>query len=123
MAAKRILLVEDEAAIRELLTYAVDAEGYVVDAAASVAEAWALLDANSYALAIVDWQLPDGDGTIIADGAAELGAKSFLMSGYLVRMPGGRADAHLTLMKPIRPSELIAAVREAIGGPGAPTTG
>jgi len=31
-------------------------------------------------------------GAVIADSAAELGAKTFLMSGYLFHMPGGRAD-------------------------------
>jgi hypothetical protein len=30
-------------------------------------------------------------------------------------MPGGRADAHETLMKPIRPSEMVAAVQRSIG--------
>ena len=120
MAGKRILLVDDEPAIRELLSFALGEEGYVVDAAANTAEAWAQLDANTYALAIVDWQLPDGDGMIIADGAAELGAKSFLISGHLLRMPGGRAEAHQTIMKPIRPSELIAAVQESIGAADAP---
>jgi hypothetical protein len=38
------------------------------------------------------------------------------MSGYLFQMSGGRADQHETLMKPIRPSELIAAVERTIGG-------
>jgi hypothetical protein len=37
------------------------------------------------------------------------------MSGYLFSMPGGRSERHDTLMKPIRPSELIAAVERSIG--------
>ena len=116
MPEKRILLVEDEQDVRTVMTHALRGEGYVVDTATTVAEAWWLLDAHSYALAIVDWRLPDGNGMVIADGAAQLGAKTYLMSGYLFWMPGGRAHNHETLMKPLRPGELIALVEGAIGG-------
>jgi len=115
MAEKRILLVEDEPEICEFLTTALRGSGYAVDAARTAAEAWAYLDAHRYALVIADWRLPDGDGSLIADSAAELGAKTFLMSGYLFHMPGGRAEQHQTLMKPIRPSEMVAAVQQSIG--------
>jgi hypothetical protein len=57
----------------------------------------------------------DGDGTVIAEAAADLGAKTFVMSGYLFQMPGGRAERHYTLMKPIRPRELVEAVERVIG--------
>jgi len=83
---------------------------------ATAAAAWRHLRARRYALVIVDWRLPDGDGFEIADAAAETGAKTLVMSGYLFQMSGGRADQHLILMKPIRPSELIAAVERTIGG-------
>ena len=118
MADKRILLVEDEADIRDLLTRVLVSQGYLVDAASGVAEAWQCLDRHSYALAIVDWRLPDGDGIVVAEAAAALGAATFVMSGYLFQMPGGRADRHETLMKPVRPSEIIAAVERRIGKAG-----
>ena len=118
MAAKRILLVEDETGISDFLTIALRGEGYEVDVAATVAEAWAHLDAHRYALVIADWRLPDGDGTVIADAAAQLGAKTCVMSGYLFRMPGGRSDLHQTLMKPLRPSEILAVVERRIGKAG-----
>ena len=103
------------AEISDFLTTALRGSGYAVDAARTAAEAWACLDAHRYALVIADWRLPDGDGLLIADGAAELGAKTLLMSGYLFHMPGGRAEQHQTLMKPIRPSEMVAAVQQSIG--------
>jgi DNA-binding response OmpR family regulator len=115
MGAKRILLVEDEPEISEFLTTALRGSGYAVDAAGTAAEAWAYLDAQRYALVITDWRLPDGDGMVIADAAVQLGAKTLLMSGYLFHMPGGRAEAHETLMKPVRPSEMVAAVQRSIG--------
>ena len=120
MAAKRILLVEDEAGISDFLEIALRGEGYEVDVAATATQAWACLDAHRYALVITDWRLPDGDGLLIADGAAQLGAKTLLMSGYLFHMPGGRAEQHQTLMKPIRPSEIVALVQHSIGAASLP---
>ena len=118
MAEKRILLVEDEPLINELLANALAGEGYKVDLARTLNEAMSFLDRSRYELVIADWRLPDGDGLLVADTGSELGAKTFVMSGYLFQMPGGRADRHETLMKPLRPSELIAAVERAVGKAG-----
>jgi DNA-binding response OmpR family regulator len=119
MPEKRILLVEDEPVVQQMLGIVLRGEGYTVDAASTVSEAMALLDTQPYALAIVDWRLPEGgDGLLVADSAAELGARTMVMSGYLFQMPGGRADRHETLMKPIRPAEIIDAVVRAIGRAG-----
>jgi two-component system response regulator PilR (NtrC family) len=118
MPNKRILLVEDEGIIRDLLSSVLAAEGYEVDTATTVAEAMAHLNSASYSLVISDWRLPDGDGLLIVDTGAELGAKTMVMSGYLLQMPSGRADRHETLMKPIRPSEMVAAAERAIGKAG-----
>src|SRR5260221_6525633 len=115
MTEKRILLVEDEPEVRQLLIHVLVDAGYAVDAAASVAGAWPFLNAQRYALVIADWRLPDGDGLLIVEAAADLGAKTFIMSGYLFQIPGGRSERHDTLMKPIRPSELVAAVERSIG--------
>ena len=118
LAEKRILLVEDESTTRELLAHVLYAEGYQVDVAETVAEAKAFLDTTPYSLVIVDWRLRDGDGLLIADTAAELGAKTVVMSGYLFQMPGRRTERHETLMKPLRPSEIVAVVERQIGKPG-----
>jgi len=115
MPDKRVLLVEDEPEISQLLGHTIRTAGHVVDVAGTVAEAWTLLKHNSYALVIADWRLPDGDGTLILDWAIDQGIVTRLMSGYLFRMPGGRAERHETLMKPLRPSEIVAAVEHAIG--------
>jgi DNA-binding response OmpR family regulator len=111
---QRILLVEDDD-VGVLLTHVLVDEGYLVDLATTNAEAWAHLDAHEYALVIADWKLPDGAGMVIADAAVHLGAKTVVMSGYLFQMPGGRADSHETLMKPVRPSELVDVVQRSIG--------
>jgi DNA-binding response OmpR family regulator len=115
MPDKRILLIEDESEIRQLLSHTLRSAGYIVDAAGTAAEAWAHLNTHAYASVIADWRLPDGDGVTIADWAAAQGAHTFVMSGYLFQMPGGRAERHQTLMKPLRPSEIVAAVEHSIG--------
>ena len=115
MTDKRILLVDDELEIRRPLATALRAAGYAVDTAATVAEAWTQLEAHDYAAVIADWRLPDGDGTLLVDWAADQGAHTFLMSGYLFLMPGGKAERHETLMKPLRPSEIVTAVERSIG--------
>jgi DNA-binding response OmpR family regulator len=116
VSEKRILLVEDDE-VRELLALALRSEGYVVDTAASASRALLNLTQSSYDLVIADWRLPDGDGTLIANFAEQLGAKTLVMSGYLFHMPRGRLDERQMLMKPVRPSELVVAVRESIGNP------
>jgi DNA-binding response OmpR family regulator len=70
-----------------------------------------------YALVIADLRLPDGDGLLVANRAAELGAKTAILSGYL-HLPLEAGDRHEIMIKPVRPSELIAAVWRQIGEPG-----
>lgn len=117
MPEKRILLVEDDQDVGELLAIALEGEGYEVDLATTAAESWARLAAQGYALVIADWCLPDGDGSVIADGAADLGAKTFIMSGYLPELPSDRREGHRCMMKPIRLDAFLAAVQGAIGRP------
>jgi len=63
--------------------------------------------------------LPDGDGIGIADTAIELGCKTIIITGYLEDLPTGSAERHQIFGKPLDPVEIIAATREAIGGPAA----
>ncbi len=92
MVEKRILLVEDERELRESLVVGLRRAGYAVDGAAKATEAQRLLEAQSYALVIVDWQLPDGNGIDLADQAAKLRAWTLVISGYLFGLPAGAAQ-------------------------------
>jgi DNA-binding NtrC family response regulator len=118
MPQKRILLVEDDEDVGEVLRIALLEDGYVVDLAMTVAEAWRYLAAHPYALVLSDWRLPDGDGSVVADGGAELGAKTFIMSGYLPEMPAEKREGHQCMMKPIRVGDLLSLIRNTIGAPG-----
>jgi len=120
MPAKRILLVEDETELQELFAQVLRDEGYLVDVASTLAEGSRRLDEQRYALVVADWRLPDGNGILIADRAAELGAKTFVISGFLYRLADGAAERHELLMKPVRPLELAIAVKLSIGPPTEP---
>jgi DNA-binding response OmpR family regulator len=114
MTGKRILLVEDEPEIRAVLGEVLRSKCYAVDFAGTVREAQICLASLTYDLVITDWKLPDGDGRLVADWASELGAKTVVMSGYLSRMPGGRAPDHETLMKPIHLPEFVDLVMRSV---------
>jgi two-component system, OmpR family, response regulator len=113
----RILLVEDEPTTREILTYVLREEGYAVDSVGSAGAATTCLEAIPYALVIADWFLPDGNGIVVADAAAELGAKTLIISDLVFQLPGGVAGAHQLLPKRVGATEIVAAVQRMIGKP------
>jgi DNA-binding response OmpR family regulator len=116
---KDVLVVDDEAGVREVLAEILQDGGYVVDVAATLAEAKTLLAQFRYGVVLADWRLPDGDGSVAANLAAAAGSHAFVMSGYLAKMLPGNVDARQTLMKPMMRAELLATVRACIGA--APT--
>ncbi len=59
---RRVLLLEDDAALVDGLVYALEKEGFAVDAASCVREALDRLDIKSYDLLLLDIGLPDGSG-------------------------------------------------------------
>ena len=58
----RVLIVEDEEGLVSALRIGLQREGYAVDAALSEAEAVDRLTVNEYDVALIDVNLPDGDG-------------------------------------------------------------
>jgi two-component system response regulator PilR (NtrC family) len=62
MEKGQALILDDEADIRELLTLTLTRLGLGVHAAATLAEARALLDKHNYDLCFTDMRLPDGNG-------------------------------------------------------------
>jgi DNA-binding NtrC family response regulator len=116
MSEQRVLIVDDEHELRVLLGSALIAAGYDIDVAAGVEEAQALLAKSRYGLVIADWWLSDGIGMTIVDEAADLGAKTILMSGYVQQLLGDKTR-HTLLRKPLSPSDFVAAVRQAVGNP------
>src|SRR5258706_6202048 len=71
MTAKHVLIVDDEADIRELLVLTLMRMGVEADSAASCEHAFARLAERSYDLCLTDMRLPDGDGLRVLKHIAE----------------------------------------------------
>ena len=87
MAKKRILVVDDEPDILELLDEVLSGQGYEVDSAANAAGALELVRQKIYDAAIVDFNLPDMDGVMlhreIRQMDEELGGNTLFTSGLM----------------------------------------
>jgi CheY-like chemotaxis protein len=94
--------------------------GYDVDVAETADEASRRLDVQFYGVVVADWRLPDRDGIELADRAGRLGAKTLIVSGYLFMLPPAATARQEVTMKPVRPGELAAAIRRAIGSANEP---
>ena len=62
MAKRKILIVEDESAIREMLRMALEQDGYEVVEAGDSAQALELVPRDSFVLLLIDWMLPGMSG-------------------------------------------------------------
>ncbi|MBI3045559.1 MAG: sigma-54-dependent Fis family transcriptional regulator [Betaproteobacteria bacterium] len=70
-ARSHILVVDDEADIRELLDMTLARMGLEAHCASTTTEAYALLAKNSYDLCLTDMRLPDGDGLTVVEYVAK----------------------------------------------------
>jgi PAS domain S-box-containing protein len=106
--ASRILVVEDELAIRKVLVAALEGAGYDVLAAEDVSSAARILASETIGLLITDGHLPDGSGTVLARSArsAHPELRVILVSGS---EPTGGFDGALS--KPFDTAALLALVR------------
>jgi DNA-binding NarL/FixJ family response regulator len=117
----RVLLVDDHAAIREAiaLAFAQDDEFIVAGQAASLAEARGMLDGID--VAIVDLELPDGDGAeLIRDvRAQDPSIQTLVLSAHADRRRVARAvekGAAAVLGKTTHLHEVVSAVRRMRAG-------
>ena len=70
-ANNQVLVIDDEADIRELLQMTLLRMGVSTDCAATTAEAMTLLSRNEYQLCLTDMRLPDGDGLAVLEHVAQ----------------------------------------------------
>jgi DNA-binding response OmpR family regulator len=112
----RILLVEDDPDVQPLMEHILLDAGYEVDVTGTMHSGGELLGSRSYDLVIADGRLPDGNGMAVADKAREGGVKVLIVTGYALSLPVELIDRYEILLKPLRPHELIDAVKRALGG-------
>jgi DNA-binding NtrC family response regulator len=119
-AEGRILVIDDEPSLRDVLKMGLVRAGFEVGTAAGQAEALAQID-DSWDLVVTDLQLPDGDGLSILRHVKEVAPET----AVVVLTAHGSADtavaamklgAHDYLTKPFDLDELRIRARQAIEG-------
>jgi len=109
---KRVLVVDDDPSIRELLVTILTMQGLTVDVADGGARAVELLSENSYAVVLLDLMMPTIDGFSILDriGRGEVGAPPVVLVVTAAdRSTIDRLDAqriHGVIRKPFDPDEI-----------------
>lgn len=118
----RLLVVEDDAAVRALLVAYLEKDDYRVDGAPTAADAEKLLQSCDYAMVLLDLGLPDEDGLVVA---RRLRARSTVPIVFVTERSADAdkiaalelgGDDYLT--KPFNPRELSARVRNILSRAG-----
>ncbi len=115
---KRILVVDDEARIREVVQYGLEKSGFAVQLAADGRSALEALAGGGFDLVVLDIMLPDIDGyelcrRIRASGHLPIPFLS-ARSEEIDRVVGLELGADDYLVKPFSPRELVARVRAVL---------
>lgn len=114
---KKILLVEDDVMIASGLVYALENEGYLPTHCKDVASAYREIAANSFDLAILDMQLPDGTGVDVRRRLADTETAVIFLTvieeedQIVHAFEEGAADY---ITKPFRLRELLARVKRTL---------
>ena len=115
----RILIVEDDANIRETLNTILHQKGYNTDTAKNGKEAIQKSKAKFFNLALLDIKLPDMEGTKLLTTMQEGMPKmvKIMVTGYpsldnAVEALNQGADAYV--MKPVKPDRLLALIEEKL---------
>jgi len=114
---RRVLVADDEAAIRLLFKMALERRGFDVDVAADGREAIEKLGGHAYDAIVSDMAMPVADGLdVLAAGVAK-GIPVIICSGYQTDDSRARAramGAAMMLDKPIAPTLLAEAVESLV---------
>ncbi|MGZ4901843.1 MAG: response regulator [Halobacteriota archaeon] len=115
--SKSILIVDDDETILAVLREILQLEGYVVDTAATGAEAIEKCQANFYNLSLLDIKLPDMEGTELITKLNESNPDmiKIIITGFpsfenAVRSLNLGADAYI--MKPVNSKKLLELVSD-----------
>ena len=112
----KVLVVEDDPLIGELVQQGLEAEGYTVDLSADSESALELSRGNDYALVILDRMLPGADGIELCQTLRGEGPDRFILmltakDALQDRLDGLDAGADDYLIKPFAFDELRARLR------------
>ncbi|EIE48675.1 transcriptional regulator [Salipiger aestuarii] len=122
----RILIVDDDADVRDLLRFELEAQGWTTREAACAAEIGPALHHDTPDLILLDLRLPDGDGLAIAQRLRAGSQIPIIMltglGGDIDRILGLEMGADDYVVKPFNPRELIARIKAVLrrSGPARP---
>jgi DNA-binding NtrC family response regulator len=115
----KILVIDDEESIRTTTSAILEEEGYEVDMAENGKEAIRKSNADLYRVALIDFRLPDMDGTELLTALRETTPKmvKIMVTGYptlenAVECVNKHADAYF--VKPVNYENLLSTIRELI---------
>ena len=119
----RLLIVEDNEELAELLAKGLQTAGYESDALSSIEEARSVLETTFYAALILDLGLPDGDGLELLREIRHRNNPIPVLvltarGGLHDRVQGLRSGADDYLVKPFALEELIARLEAQLRRPG-----
>ncbi len=115
---KRILVVDDDGQLTAFLKRFLIKQGFEADTAATAADARASLKSVSYALVVLDLNLPDGDGLEIAGEIRHASGTPVIMltarDEVYDRIVGLEIGADDYVTKPYEPRELLARIKSVL---------
>ncbi len=112
----RVLVAEDDAALRSVLERGLREKGYVVDAVTDGATALLHLRSYDYDVAVLDWRMPERTGMEVVAEARGLGDRTPILmltarDAPSDRVAGLNVGADDYLVKPFDFSELVARIQ------------
>ena len=115
----KILIIEDEPSLREVMQRALEQERYIVETAATYAEADARIAAYSYVCILLDIMLPDGSGLRLLEHIKHLRRRDNVIiisarDSLDDKVEGLELGADDYLPKPFHTAELLARIRSVL---------
>ena len=115
----KILIVEDDASLREIMIRALKQEGYVTEYASTFSEADIKLAGYNYDCILLDIMLPDGSGLDLLEHLRKLGKRENVIiisarNSLEDKIYGLENGADDYLAKPFHVAELMARVRSVL---------
>jgi two-component system, chemotaxis family, chemotaxis protein CheY len=119
--AKTILIVDDSASLRQVVSIALKGAGYDVMEACDGQDALSKLNGQKVHLIISDVNMPNMDGITFVTEAKKLPAYKFTPiimltteAGESKKLAGQAAGAKAWVVKPFQPAQMLAAVSKLI---------